>query len=76
MGQVIFDTLQGYYKYMWYGYARDGDGYDFAAEGDHGQYIYVSPHKNLIIVRNGTEYGSDQSWYGWIESFYQFASEI
>jgi CubicO group peptidase (beta-lactamase class C family) len=53
MGQVIFDTLQGYYKYMWYGYARDGDEYDIAAEGDHGQYIYVSPYKNLIIVRNG-----------------------
>jgi CubicO group peptidase (beta-lactamase class C family) len=76
MGQIIFDTLQGYYKYMWYGYARDGDEYDFAAEGDHGQYIYVSPYKNLIIVRNGTEYGSDQSWYDWIESFYQFASDL
>jgi len=76
MGQVIFDTLQGYYKYMWYGYARDGHEYDFAAEGDHGQYIYVSPQKNLIIVRNGIEYGTGQSWYGWIESFYQFASEL
>jgi CubicO group peptidase (beta-lactamase class C family) len=76
MGQVIFDTLQGYYKYMWYGYARDGGEYDFTAEGDHGQYIYVSLHKNLIIVRNGVEYGSDQSWYGWIETFYQFASGL
>ncbi|HSR29844.1 MAG TPA: serine hydrolase [Anaerolineae bacterium] len=76
MGQVIFDTLQGYYKYMWYGYARDGGEYDFSAEGDHGQFIYVSPHKNLIIVRNGTEYGSDQSWYDWIGSFYQFASDL
>lgn len=76
MGQIIYGTLNGHYKYMWYGYARDGDDYDFAAEGDHGQFIYVSPHNNLIIVRNGTEYGSDQSWYGWIESFYQFASEL
>ena len=31
------------------------DEYDFAAEGDHGQYIYVSPYKNLVIVRNGVE---------------------
>ncbi len=76
MGQVIFDRLQGYYKYMWYGYTRDGNGYDFAAEGDHGQFIYVSPRKNLVIVRNGLEYGSDWSWYDWIESFYQFASEL
>jgi CubicO group peptidase (beta-lactamase class C family) len=76
MGQVIFDTLNGYYKYMWYGYARQGGDYDFAAEGDHGQYIYVSPHKNLIIVRNGTRYGQDQTWYGWIEAFYQFASTL
>jgi CubicO group peptidase (beta-lactamase class C family) len=76
MGQVIYNTLQGYYKYMWYGYTRDGDGYDFAAEGDHGQYIYVSPHKNLIIVRNGLEYGRDQSWYGWVETFFRFASDL
>ena len=55
-GQRIFQDLNGYYKYMWYGYLRDG-GYDFAAEGDHGQFIYVSPHKNLIIVRNGLKYG-------------------
>jgi CubicO group peptidase (beta-lactamase class C family) len=76
MGQVIFDMLQGYYKYMWYGYFRDGDGYDFAAEGDHGQYIFVSPHKDLIIVRNGLAYGSEQSWYGWIDLFFQFASVL
>jgi CubicO group peptidase (beta-lactamase class C family) len=76
MGQIIYHTLNGYYKYMWYGYTRDGDGYDFAAEGDHGQFIYVSPYKNLIIVRNGTEYGSEQSWYGWLESFYQFGSKL
>jgi hypothetical protein len=39
-------------------------------------YIYVSPHKNLIIVRNGTRYGADQTWYGWIETFYRFASDL
>jgi hypothetical protein len=30
----------------------------------------------LIIVGNGIEYGSDQSWCGWIESFYRFASDL
>jgi CubicO group peptidase (beta-lactamase class C family) len=76
MGQAIFDDLNGYYKYMWYGFFRGEDGYDFAAEGDHGQFIYVSPAKNLIIVRNGLEYGHDWSWIDWIEASYQFASEF
>jgi len=53
-GQEIFDTLNGYYKYMWYGFFRDAgggagedaSGYDFMAEGDRGQFIYVSPQPN------------------------------
>ena len=48
---------RGYYKYMWWGMARGGDVYDFTAEGDKGQFIYVSPQKNLVIVRNGIEFG-------------------
>lgn len=72
-GQTIFHDLNGYYKYMWYGYLRD-EGFDFAAEGDHGQFIYVAPHKNLIIVRNGLEYGIP--WDEWIKSFYRFASDL
>ena len=76
MGQAIFDDLNGYYKYMWYGFFRGEDGYDFAAEGDHGQFIYVSPAKNLIIVRNGLEYGYDWTWADWIAASYDFASEF
>ncbi|HSG18596.1 MAG TPA: serine hydrolase [Anaerolineae bacterium] len=76
MGQAIFEDLSGYYKYMWYGFFRGEEGYDFAAEGDHGQFIYVSPAKNLIIVRNGLEYGYDWSWVDWIETAFQFASEF
>ncbi|NIM95669.1 MAG: serine hydrolase [Anaerolineales bacterium] len=73
-GQTIYNDLEGYYKYMWYGYFRDGDEYDLAAEGDHGQFIYVSPSKNLIIVRNGLEYGIP--WHEWVELFYTFASDL
>ena len=76
MGQAIFDDLNGYYKYMWYGFFRGEEGYDFAAEGDHGQFIYVSPAKNLILTRNGLEYGYDWTWADWIEVAYQFASEF
>jgi len=86
-GQEIFDTLNGYYKYMWYGFFRDqngrdegggageeASGYDFTAEGDRGQFIYVSPHKNLIIIRNGEGYGISSSQ--WTKAFYQFATEF
>lgn len=74
-GQEIYKSLNGYYKYMWYGFFREGDGFDFTAEGDHGQFIYVSPLKNLIIVRNSTAYG-DLGSEEWIRLFYQFASEL
>jgi CubicO group peptidase (beta-lactamase class C family) len=73
-GQTLLNDLQGYYKYMWYGYLRDGGEYDFAAEGDHGQFIYVSPQKNLIIIRNGVGYGI--SWDEWIKVFYKFATDL
>lgn len=74
-GQTIFDDLGGYYKYMWYGYLREGSDLDFTAQGDRGQYIYVSPFKNLIIVRNATAYG-ELSIHEWMSLIYQFASEL
>ena len=73
-GQLIYDTLDGYYKYMWYGYFRGDDGFDFAAEGDRGQIIYVAPHKDLIIIRSGTAYSIPME--DWIEAMYEFASEL
>ncbi len=74
-GQMIYDSLGGYYKYMWYGFFRAGDDPDFSAAGDRGQYIYISPSRNLIIIRNGTAYGElgDEEW---LRLFYQFASEF
>lgn len=63
---------QGYYNYMWWGFTRNGDSYDFTAEGNKGQFIYVSPHKKLVIVRNGIEYGLSSE--EWLTLFYKFAS--
>lgn len=74
-GQTIFEALGGYYKYMWYGYLREGSAPDFAAQGDRGQYIYVSPFKNLIIVRNATAYG-EFNYDDWMRLFYQFAGKL
>ncbi len=68
-----FSPLPGrsYYGFMWWGLARPDGTYAFAAEGDRGQFIYVSPAHNLVIVRFGTEYGLPSS--NWIDLFSRFA---
>ena len=76
-GRVVFEVAQGgYYQYMWYGLNREGGPNDFFAEGNHGQIIFVSPQTNLIVVRNGETYGPGFGVFGWIEIFYQLASEM
>jgi len=64
---------QGYYNFMWWGMVRDDGSYDFTAEGDKGQFIYVSPGNNMVIVRNGTNFGIDS--HEWLKIFYEFASQ-
>jgi CubicO group peptidase (beta-lactamase class C family) len=52
----------GYYGWHWWGYRRpDGTG-DVMATGLLGQFIYVSPAKDLVIVRNGLNEGG-LDWY-------------
>ncbi|NUY82474.1 serine hydrolase [Flavobacterium sp. MAH-1] len=51
------DTTEGgvdYYKYQWWLPSTTGD---FMAEGILGQYIYVDPSKNIVIVRMGKNNG-------------------
>ncbi len=69
-----FASLPGkaYYKYMWWGMQRDKSAFDFSAEGDKGQFIYVSPQNKMVIVRNGIEYGVPTEQ--WLQLFYEFAS--
>jgi CubicO group peptidase (beta-lactamase class C family) len=45
----------GYYRYHWWGNLRPDGHADFTAAGAHGQYIYVCPQKNLVIVRFGED---------------------
>jgi CubicO group peptidase (beta-lactamase class C family) len=47
-----------FYQYMWWLPTNRGD---FMAAGKRGQFVYVYPPKNLIIVRLGEETG-DQKW--------------
>lgn len=52
------ETLNGSasnYQYQWWIPNKEGD---FIAEGILGQFIFVSPSKNLIIVRLGEKYGN------------------
>ena len=52
------DTTNGgarNYKYQWWLPTKNGD---FMADGHLGQYIYVNPAKNLIIVRLGKKSGN------------------
>ncbi|WP_107037295.1 serine hydrolase domain-containing protein [Brumimicrobium mesophilum] len=48
-----------YYQYQWWLPSEDGD---FMAQGILGQYIYVHPDKNLIIVRLGKKQGKVSWW--------------
>jgi CubicO group peptidase (beta-lactamase class C family) len=65
---------RGYYQYMWWGMEREDGSYDCAAEGDKGQFIYISPPKNLVIVRNGVAFGIPA--HDWLKLFYEFARDF
>lgn len=65
------DTSEGsvsYYQYQWW---LPNPGEDFMAQGILGQYIYVHPKKNLIIVRLGKNYG-DTNWYNFIPELAEY----
>ncbi|MBI4830922.1 MAG: serine hydrolase [Candidatus Lindowbacteria bacterium] len=69
----FFKSGKGFYKYFWWGYAKDGGDYDFLAGGRYGQFIYVCPQKNVIIVRNGAKLGNIDNWK---ELLYDMANRL
>lgn len=71
-GQWIHQDGDGWYGYFWYGRSRSGSEPDFFAEGDHGQFIYVSPAADTVIVRVGTEFGLPSSQ--WVDAFYEYST--
>jgi len=73
-GRAPSFSADEYYGYMWWGLLRGDNPPDFSAEGDHGQYIYVSPAHRVIIVRNGTEYGVET--HDWMEMFGRVAAQL
>jgi CubicO group peptidase (beta-lactamase class C family) len=66
-----------YYGYLWWIASRGKNDYDFWALGRLGQWIYISPSKNLIIVRTGLNEGERVNINNstWLRLFYKFASD-
>ena len=57
------------YQYQWWIPDQKGD---FMAQGILGQYIYVSPAENLIIVRLGENYGK----VNWVGTFVKIKEKL
>ena len=51
----------GYYKFHWWGLRKSDGSYVYAALGHLGQVIYISPTRNIIIVRSGKN-GNSEEW--------------
>lgn len=61
-----------YHQRLWWGAHRADGSYSFAAQGNHGQEIFVDPGTRTIIVRNGERYGIE--WDQWLGLFMDFAA--
>jgi CubicO group peptidase (beta-lactamase class C family) len=73
-GRKLDDTMS--YGLFWWEKPRLNEPNDFFAWGNLGQFIYVSPSRNLIIVRNGEKYGLPAEGAEWADIFYQFAKAL
>jgi CubicO group peptidase (beta-lactamase class C family) len=63
------------YQYFWWVNTPEGEPYHFSARGNYGQYIYVAPEKDLVIVRLGKEEG-EQGYDYWIYLFEELATKF
>ena len=63
------------YQYFWWVNTLDGGTSHFSARGNYGQYIYVAPERDLVIVRLGKEEG-EQGYEYWIELFEELATKV
>jgi CubicO group peptidase (beta-lactamase class C family) len=61
---VDWKQLNGYYKYQWWGRLNPDGSYHYTALGHLGQFIFVAPQENMVIVRFGTDEGGVDDWMG------------
>ena len=62
------------YQYFWWVSTPEGKNH-FSAQGNYGQYIYVAPEKDLVIVRLGKEEGEKGYGY-WTDLFDQLSTKL
>jgi CubicO group peptidase (beta-lactamase class C family) len=62
------------YQYFWWINTPDGKNH-FSAQGNYGQYIYVAPEKDLVIVRLGKEEG-ERGYSYWTSLFEELATKL
>jgi CubicO group peptidase (beta-lactamase class C family) len=62
------------YQYFWWVDTPDGENH-FSARGNYGQYIYVAPEKDLVIVRLGKEEGEKGYGY-WSGLFDELSTKL
>ncbi len=66
----FFINHDGYYACQWWGYKNTGGTpNDYYAAGMYGQYIYVCPEKNAILLRFGDDAGEVYSWSEILKGF-------
>jgi CubicO group peptidase (beta-lactamase class C family) len=63
------------YQYFWWVNTPEGETHHFSARGKYGQYIYVAPEKDLVIVRLGKEEGERGYGY-WTSLFEQLSTKL
>jgi CubicO group peptidase (beta-lactamase class C family) len=63
------------YQHFWWVNTPHSDTYHFSARGKYGQYIYVAPERDLVIVRLGKEEGEQGHGY-WIDLFEVLATKL
>jgi CubicO group peptidase (beta-lactamase class C family) len=62
------------YQYFWWVNTPNGKNH-FSAQGNYGQYIYVAPEKDLVIVRLGQEEGEKGYGY-WTDLFDELSTKL
>ena len=63
------------YQYFWWVDKISGETSHFSARGKYGQYIYVAPEKDLVIVRLGKEEG-ERGYEYWMPLFEEVAAGL
>jgi CubicO group peptidase (beta-lactamase class C family) len=59
---IEWEEANGYYKYQWWGRKNPDGSYHYTALGKRGQYIFVAPEENMVIVRFGIDEGGVDDW--------------